>query len=197
MRQAFSRLELTVSLTTLPRWLVIPHPAILLTARRASFVRFVRSSADMGGSALMSARETQDCPCVECGGKRSATPLWLNPNKHCGLTKLRSVTKPPRSPRGKVTDRETNCPSGEPPRLSRFSQSGVAGSAPSRRTPYLCRPCVECGGKRSATPLWLNPNIRCGLTKVRSVTKPTRSPLGKGTARETHCPSWRPRDTPG
>ncbi|MCX6879300.1 MAG: hypothetical protein NTW21_36680, partial [Verrucomicrobia bacterium] len=32
-----------------------------------------------------------------------------------------------------------------------------------------CGESMECGGKRSATPLWLSPGPRCGRTIVRSV----------------------------
>ncbi len=34
-------------------------------------------------------------PCMECGGKRSATPLWLNPNTHRGPTRVQSGIRYP------------------------------------------------------------------------------------------------------
>jgi len=46
--------------------------------------------------------------CMECGGKRSATPLWLNPGAHCNHPQVRFVTRIRRShPAGMIT-RETN-----------------------------------------------------------------------------------------
>ncbi|MCX6878992.1 MAG: hypothetical protein NTW21_35065, partial [Verrucomicrobia bacterium] len=52
---------------------------------------------------------------------------------------------------------------------------GVAGCALPTALQTLARAWegegMECGGKRSATLLWLSPGDRCGQTIVRSVIK--------------------------
>ena len=56
---------------------------------------------------------------MECGGKRSATPLWLNPGEHSGQIQQQSVTRIRRSRSTEKTSHETVCASCAPPGLAK------------------------------------------------------------------------------
>ncbi|MCX6879062.1 MAG: hypothetical protein NTW21_35425, partial [Verrucomicrobia bacterium] len=67
----------------------------------------------------------------------------------------------------------------ENPAALTVRQSGVAGCALPTALQTLARAwageSMECGGKRSAAPLWLSPGACCGPNILRVVTRIRRS----------------------